>query len=315
MTGVPQACASSGTMPKSSSAANTNARAPRISARSRSRGNFARELDVRTGGRADARGVRTVTGDDQPARRAARERGGDGIDALVGNPARRGQVISAGAGRLRPGREIVDVDRRIDDVGLPAIAARMRSTMMPGNAGEAIDAVALARSHSRSRSSMTIDQRALDAAADSGEIGVSHVPSVAHRRQAVAEVQRALAACARPWRRHARSRSRDRSPTSRAIRSRAETGASSSGTAGAPRVSVAGSLRRRAARRSARAPRRAGNRPVQRASRPDKVPGPRPARSRRPARCRASHGRRRCDGAEGQGRSSSAPVIAGRKSR
>ena len=95
ITGVPQACASTGRMPKSSSAAKTNARARRSSVAQRLARHLADELDVRAGGRAHLSRLRSVADDHQPAVGELAKRRDDRVDALVRHPARGGDEVAA----------------------------------------------------------------------------------------------------------------------------------------------------------------------------------------------------------------------------
>ena len=99
ITGVPQACASTGRMPKSSSAANTNARAPRSSSRRRSARHLADELDVRPGRAPHASRFGAVARHHQPPLGKIAKGRGDQVHSLVRHPARRGDVVVA-RGRL-----------------------------------------------------------------------------------------------------------------------------------------------------------------------------------------------------------------------
>ena len=113
ITGVPHACASIGQMPKSSSAAKTNARAPRSSSRMRSRETWPANS---TFGPAAARCARAP--DPSPTMTSwrsgqARETPRRSRRCACRAPARRGDVVAA-APRAAAGREEVGVDRRVD---------------------------------------------------------------------------------------------------------------------------------------------------------------------------------------------------------
>ena len=138
MTGVPSACASSGAMPKSSSAAKMNARAVASHWSRSCVRKSSQEPDVGSGGRLDAPALRTVADDHQPTlgqvSRMPRRSGRCACRAPAAKPSRSDRRAAA---TVRGGR---NVDGRIDDGRLAIVAAPNAIGDVPGYRDEMVDA-------------------------------------------------------------------------------------------------------------------------------------------------------------------------------
>ena len=186
-TGVPQACASSGAMPKSSSAAKMNARAsqPMIARPIR---HAAQQRDVRSGQGFDARAFGTVADHHELAIRKQPERVDDKVDALVGDQARYGDI------RVAPGSLRIDRRRgngRKNHCRFAVVAAANALRDGARDRDEMVDAHARGAVPSAQACKRSADHAAPNALveADLAQVWVLQVPCVAHRRVAVADVQ------------------------------------------------------------------------------------------------------------------------------
>ena len=294
ITGVPCACASSGAMPKSSSAAKTNALAVR-NRRSRSRVvDTAEEAHVGRGEPGQFFHLGTVAGDDQlpPGHRA--ECAHQQVDALVRNQARHGEIkrFPRCAVTLVCG----DVDRRIDDIGVAAVAVAYALGNVFGDGDKAVDASRGAQIPAPEPGKLAAREPAERAAVEPRlrQILRLQVPGIARRRIAQADVQ-LVGPGANAFGDRVRARDHqlvgrqvelfDRLRHQRKILSKVP-----------PRKRKP--LDERGANRLCRPAspdaRRRESRPARRAPLRDRARAAPPARSRRRPRCRASRGLGRC---------------------
>ena len=188
--GRPQAMASSGTIPKSSTPGISTARQPRYSSRSSSSLDAAEEARPRAGPAPAARALLR-----------ARRRRPAAAGRCRGRPRARGRAACTGRGRrrqvVRAGRSVaggeeVGVDGRRDDDGARGRSSggcgrpRRRCSRRSGGRGRRC-----ATSQARRRAATSrMPRRASGPSAAGAEVVVVAVPDVPHRRVAVAEVHR-----------------------------------------------------------------------------------------------------------------------------
>src|SRR5262249_9766804 len=118
MTGVPHACASTGAMPKSSSAAKTKALANCMWRRSRSAETWPRNVMFGAAFALEARASRPPPPHRRPPIRHRRERLDDQVDPLVRHHSRSGQVIVLALGAER---KLIRIHWRINRRGGAAV--------------------------------------------------------------------------------------------------------------------------------------------------------------------------------------------------
>ena len=213
--GRPQASASRGTIPASSTPGIRTARQPAVQLAQLLVADACRGSAASGGARARSRASSGPVPDDPQGPAGAAVGVEHQLEALVGGEGGDDEVVGAGA--VVAGGEEGGVDGRRDDA-----RRRGRSSAGCGRPRRRCSR----RSGGRGRRSRTSQARRRAATgrmasarqgrgAARAEVVVEAVPDVAHRRVAVAQVQGARARAARPWRRSGSSRARGRSPRGR----------------------------------------------------------------------------------------------------